>query len=158
LKGDFVFPDDINGSVDHNGHSTTDETEEKPMKKLIDATVKPVLILGGLGTSAAFLYAFRPYFALESIAKLDASRDHIIFVQHWGFMVGLMGAFMVAAAFIESWRTPVILYVLLAKVYMVYLVAANASLPCSQGFHLLAWLDAFLTVWSILYFIALKKR
>ena len=128
------------------------------MKKLIDATVKPVLIIGGLGTAAAFLFAFRPYYALARIADVDLNRDHIIFVQHWGLMVGVLGAFMVAAAFIESWRTPVFLYVLLAKLYMVYLVVDNASLPFSQGFTVPTVMDAFLAVYSILYFIAMKKK
>jgi hypothetical protein len=128
------------------------------MKKLIDATIKPVLIIGGVGTAAAFLYAFRPYFALTNIAKLEVTRDYIIFVQHWGIMVGLIGAFMVAAAFIESWRTPIILYGLLEKAFMVYLVASNASFPYSQGFYVPAAMDTFLTVYSILYFIALKER
>jgi hypothetical protein len=128
------------------------------LKKLIDATIKPVLIIGGLGTAAAFLYAFIPRYAVANIAKLDWVQDHTIFVQHWGIMVGLIGAFMVAAAFIESWRTPIIFYGLLEKAFMVYLVATNASFPYSQGFYAPAAMDAFLTVYSILYFIALKER
>ena len=128
------------------------------MKKLIDATVKPVLILGGLGTAAAFLFAFRPYYALARIADVDLNRDHIIFVQHWGFMVGLLGVFMVAAAFTEAWRTPVILYALLEKVYLVYLVVDNANLPFSQGFTVPAVMDAFLAVYFILYFIAIRQK
>jgi hypothetical protein len=132
--------------------------EVNPMKKLIDATIEPVLIIGGLATAAALLFAFRPYYALANIANVDANRDHIVFVQAWGFMVGLMGVFMVVAALRESWRTPVILYLLLAKVYMVYLVVDNASLPFSRGFHVMAWIDAFLAVYAILYFVALRKK
>ena len=128
------------------------------MKKFIDATIKPVLIIGGLGTAAALLYAFWPHFALANIANLDLVQEDIIFVRHWGIMVGLIGVFMVAAAFIESWRTPIILYGLFEKAFMVYLVAMYSSFPYAQGFYVPAAMDAFLTVYSILYFISLKER
>ena len=128
------------------------------MKKFIDATIKPVLIIGGLGTAAALLYAFWPKYAVANIAKLDWVQDYSIFVQHWGIMVGLIGVFMVAAAFIESWRTPIIFYGLLEKALMVYLVVTNSSFPYAQGFYVPAAMDAFLTVYSILYFISLKER
>jgi len=127
------------------------------MTKFIDVTIKPVLIVGGLGTAAAFLYAFWPEFALANVAKLDFVQDDIIFVRHWGIMVGLIGAFMVAAAFIKSWRTPIMFYGLLEKAFMVYLVATNARFEFSQGFYVPAGMDAIITVYSIVYFASLKK-
>lgn len=127
------------------------------MKKFIDVTIKPVLIIGGLGTAAAFLYAFFPHFALANVAQIDFVQDDIIFVRHWGIMVGLMGAFMVAAAFIESWRTPIMLYGLLEKAFLVYLVATNASFEFAKGFYVPAGMDAMITVYSIVYFASLKK-
>ena len=128
------------------------------MQKLIDATIKPVLIIGGLGTALAGADAFFPRFAVENIQGLEWVQDYTIFVQHWGIMVGLMGVFMVAAAFIESWRLPIILYGLLEKAFMVYLVATNASFPYAEGFYIPATMDSFLTVYSILYFVALRKK
>ena len=130
---------------------------EKIMEKFIAATVKPVLIVGGLGTALAGANAFMPRFAVEKIQGLDWVQDYTIFVQHWGIMVCLIGVFMVAAAFIESWRTPIILYGLLEKAFMVFLVASNASMDYSNGFYVPAVMDAALTVYSILYFISLKK-
>ena len=76
------------------------------MQRFIDKTVKPVLIIGGLGTAAAGLYAFIPQFAVENIAELEFVGHYTIFVQHWGMMVGLFGVMMVAAAFQESLRSP----------------------------------------------------
>ena len=128
------------------------------MKKFIDVTIKPVLIIGGLGTAAAFLYAFWPMFAIANVAELEWVQDYTIFVQHWGIMVGLMGAFMVAAAFIKNWRTPIIFYGLLEKAFMVFLVMTNSGFPYAQGFYAGAAMDTFLTVYSILYFIVLKER
>ena len=69
------------------------------MQKFIDVTIKPVLIIGGIGTALAGLNAFFPRFAVENVQKLEWVPEYTIFVQHWGIMVCLMGVFMVAAAF-----------------------------------------------------------
>jgi len=95
------------------------------MQKFINKTIKPVLIIGGLGTAAAGVDAFFPRFAVENVQKLAFIPDYTIFVQHWGIMVCLMGVFMVAAAFIEAWRVPILLYGMLEKAFMVYLVGSN---------------------------------
>ena len=123
----------------------------------IVVTVKQ-MILDCLGTALAGADAFFPRFAVENIQGLEWVQEYTIFVQHWGIMVGLMGVFMVAAAFIESWRLPIILYGLLEKAFMVYLVATNASFPYAEGFYIPATMDSFLTVYSILYLIALRKK
>lgn len=128
------------------------------MKKFIDLTIKPVLIIGGVGTALAGANAFAPVFAVENIQGLEWVQEYTIFVQHWGIMVCLMGVFMVAAAYIESWRTPIILYGLLEKAFMVYLVVTNASSAFAEGFYVPAGMDSFLTVYSILYFVALRKE
>jgi hypothetical protein len=122
------------------------------MQKFIDVTIKPVLIIGGLGTAAAGLYAFFPQFAVETIANLEFVQDYTIFVQHWGLMVGLIGVMMVAAAFKESWRTPILLYVLIEKAFMVFLVASNLGQTFANGFLVPAAMDTIITVWLLLYF------
>ncbi len=127
------------------------------MKKFIDITIKPVLIIGGIGTALAGANAFAPVFAVENIHGMTWVQDYTIFVQHWGIMVCLMGIFMVAAAYIESWRTPIILYGLVEKAFMVYLVATNASSSFAEGFYLPAGMDTALTIYSILYFVAMKR-
>ena len=124
------------------------------MKTFIDRTIKPVLIVGGLGTAAAGVDAFMPRFAVENIQRMEFIPEYTIFVQHWGIMVCLMGVFMVAAAFVQSWRTPVVLFGMLEKAFMVFLVASNRSEDFSGGFMLPGLMDAFITVWSILYLLA----
>lgn len=128
------------------------------MKKFIDLTIKPVLIIGGIGTALAGANAFAPVFAVENIQELEWVQSYTIFVQHWGIMVCLMGVFMVAAAYKETWRTPIILYGLLEKAFMVFLVTTNSAHPYAEGFYIPAGMDTFLTVYSILYFIALRKE
>ena len=127
------------------------------MKKFIDLTIKPVLIIGGVGTALAGANAFFPRWAVENIQGIEWSQDYTIFVQHWGIMVCLMGVFMVAAAYIESWRTPIILYGLLQKAFMLFLVYSNADFEYSNGYYLPAGMDSFLTIYSILYFRSLRK-
>ncbi len=128
------------------------------MKKFIDRTIKPVLILGGLGTAAAGLNAFLPRFAVENVQQMEFIPEYTIFVQHWGIMVCLIGVFMVAAAFKESWRTPILLYGMIEKAFMVFLVATNLGQDFAAGFMAPAVMDAIITVWSVLYFVTLTRE
>jgi hypothetical protein len=127
------------------------------MQKFIDVTIKPVLIIGGLGTALAGLDAFFPRFAVENVQKLGWVPEYTIFVQHWGIMVCLMGVVMVAAAFKESWRVPILLYGLIEKAFMVFLVASNSGQSFASGFYVPATMDAIITVWSVVYFAALRR-
>ena len=128
------------------------------MKSFIDKTIKPVLVVGGLGTSAAGLNAFLPRFAVEKIQQMEFVPEYTIFVQHWGIMVCLMGVFMIAAAFKKSWRTPILLYSLIEKAFMVFLVATNFGAAFSRGFLVPAIMDALIVLWSIAYFLTLRGR
>jgi hypothetical protein len=127
------------------------------MQKFIDVTIKPVLIIGGLGTAAAGLYALFPQFAVTNIAELEFVQDYTIFVQHWGIMVGLMGLMMVAAAFKPAWVYPVMIYAALEKAFMVYLAVSNSSQSFSEGFWIPATMDATIVLYSLLYFWSLRE-
>jgi hypothetical protein len=128
------------------------------MQKFIDITIKPLLIIGGVGTALAGANAFFPVFAVENIQGIEWVQEYTIFVQHWGIMVCLMGVFMVAAAFIESWRVPIMLYSMIEKAFMVFLVSSNAAFSYSDGFYIPAGMDAIITIYSILYFIEMRKQ
>ncbi len=128
------------------------------MATLIDKTLKPVLIIGGLGTALAGLDAFAPRFAVESVQSLEFIPEYTIFVQHWGIMVCLMGLFMVGAAFKKSWRTPILLYSLIEKAFMVFLVFTNLSHDFSRSFLAPAIMDSVIVLWSLAYFAQLRRR
>jgi hypothetical protein len=128
------------------------------LEKFIDATIKPILIIGGIGTALAGANAFLPKWTTENVQELSWVQDYTIFVQHWGIMVFLMGVFMVAAAYKESWRVPIILYGLIEKAFMVYLVTSNMSADFSNGFYVPGTMDTFLTIYSILYFVDLRNK
>ena len=128
------------------------------MSAFIDKTTKPVLIVGGGGTALAGLDAFLPQFAVENVQNLEWVPEYTIFVQHWGMMVCLIGVFMVAAAFVESWRTPILLYALIEKAFMVFLVVTNLGQAFASGFLLPAMMDALISVWSLVYFASLRRK
>jgi hypothetical protein len=128
------------------------------MNTFIDKTIKPVLILGGIGTALAGLNAFLPRYAVENVQKLDWVGEYTIFVQHWGIMVCLMGVFMVGAAFKESWRTPILLYSLIEKAFMVFLVVSNRDQAFSSGFNVPAVMDSVITAWSLVYFATVTRK
>jgi hypothetical protein len=122
------------------------------MKRFFDLTFKPFFVITGLGTASASLYAFWPRWAAETVGKIPFLPDYTIITQHWGIMVGLMGVFMIAAALKVEWRTPILLYSLFEKAFMVYLVLANRSHSYSQGFKVGAAMDATVVLYTIIYF------
>jgi hypothetical protein len=122
------------------------------MKRFFDLTFKPFFVLTGIGTAAAALYAFWPRWATETAGKIPFVPDYTILTQHWGIMVALMGAFMIAIAFKVEWRNPILIYSLFEKAFMVYLVLANRSQSYSQGFKVGAAMDATVVLYTIVYF------
>jgi len=122
------------------------------MKRFFDLTFKPFFVITGLGTAAASLFAFWPRWTVETVGKLSFIQDYTIITQHWGIMVGLMGVFMIVAAFRVEWRTPILTYSLFEKAFMVYLVLANRSHSYSQGFKAGAVMDATVVLYTIVYF------
>ncbi len=128
------------------------------MQKFIDVTIKPVLIIGGIGTALAGLNAFAPRFAVENVQQMEFIPEYTIFVQHWGIMVCLMGVFMVAAAFKESWRVPILLYSMIEKAFLVFVVVSNLGQTFASGFYVPAAMDAVITAWSVVYFATLIRK
>ena len=110
-----------------------------------------MLLIGGVGTSAALLYALFPAWAIENIGQLPHLESHHIFYQHWGVMVGLLGLMMIAAAYKPQWRGNIMLYMVLEKAFMVGLLIVNWGSPAVAGFYTGAVMDALIVIWSIGY-------
>ena len=122
------------------------------MKRFIGRTIKPFLVIAGLGTCAAGLYVFLPKFAIETVSKLSFVEDYTVFVQHWGMMVLLMVIFMIISAFKVSWRIPILIYSVIEKIFMVFLYISNTSRQFSTGFQGPAIMDAIIVIYLLLYF------
>jgi len=128
------------------------------MKSFIDKTIKPFLVIAGLLTCTAGLYAFLPQFTVENIAKLPFAIDYTIFLQHWGMMVLLVGVFMIISAFRVSWRMPILIYSAIEKAFMVFLYLFNISRPFSAGFAGAAVMDAVIVIYLLSYFWTLREK
>jgi uncharacterized membrane protein HdeD (DUF308 family) len=122
------------------------------MKSFIDKTIKPFLVIAGLGTCGAGLLVFLPQFTVENIFKLPFAEDYTIFVQHWGMMVLLVGVFMIISAFRVSWRMPILIYSAIEKIFYVYLYFFNINRSFSVGFRGSAIMDAIIVMYLLLYF------
>lgn len=91
--------------------------------------LKAFLIIGGLVTMYAVIYAIDPQSALQDMNGLAFDPQYVFLIRHWGIMVGLMGFFIVASAFKTDWQQPIMLYSFLEKLFMVYLFTSNAFMP-----------------------------
>lgn len=115
--------------------------------------LKPFLIVTGLGTAGVFVYALFPAWATETLGKIPAVGTDVVIVRHWGVMVGLMGLFMVGAAFKPEWRSSILLYSAVEKAFMVYLNIIDWNQPYTTGFHVAAIMDGIVVLWIIAYWI-----
>jgi uncharacterized membrane protein YozB (DUF420 family) len=128
------------------------------MKSFIDKTIKPFLIIAGLGTAIAGVSAFLPQYAVENLLKLPFAENYAIIVQHWGMMILLVGIFMIISAFKIAWRIPVLLYSAIEKAFMVFLYIFNASRPFSAGFQGAAIMDGIIFIYLLLYFWTIREK
>ncbi len=87
--------------------------------------LKTFLIIGGLVTMYAGIYAINPETALRDMNNLPYDSNYVFLFRHWGIMVGLMGFFIAASAYVRRWRESIILYSFLEKLFMVYLFVSN---------------------------------
>lgn len=123
-------------------------------QRFFDLTFRPFFVITGIGTAAAGFNAFWPRWAIETLEKLPFIQQYTIILQHWGVMVGLMGVFMIFAAFRADGRNPILIYSAVEKAFMVYLVIANVSQPYSKGFWIAAAVDGTIVLYTVAYFSA----
>jgi hypothetical protein len=97
------------------------------MKPFFKIAFRTFFVVTGAGTALGALNAFWPRWAAERVDRIAFVQDYTIILQHWGFMLGLMGVFMIVAAFQEDWRTPILIYGVFEKAFFTYLVLANGS-------------------------------
>ncbi|MGA7854842.1 MAG: hypothetical protein WCA15_16065 [Candidatus Acidiferrales bacterium] len=122
------------------------------MKRFFELTFRPFFVITGAATTLGALLAFWPQWAAVHVLRIEFAQDYTIILQHWGFLLGLVGVFMIVAAFREDWRQPVLILCACEKAFIVYLVIVNASYPYSHGFWMGAAMDAAVALYTIGYF------
>jgi hypothetical protein len=128
------------------------------MRRFFELTFKPFFVITGAGTAFAGLAALAPRWTVETIQRIAFVADYTLFVRHWGIMVGLAGLFMMAAAFLETWRTPVLIYSAIEKALFVLLCLAGADEPYAAGLLVPAVMDALVVGYVVAYFWAKGNR
>ncbi|MGA8675335.1 MAG: hypothetical protein WB621_08995 [Candidatus Acidiferrales bacterium] len=122
------------------------------MKRFFELTFRPFFVITGAATTLGALLAFWPRWAAVHLLRIDFVQDYTIILQHWGFLLGLVGVFMIVAAFREDWRQPVLILCCCEKAFVVYLVIVNARYPYSHGLRMGAARDATVALYTIGYF------
>jgi hypothetical protein len=128
------------------------------MKRFFDVTFRPFFVFTGMVTALGALNAFWPEWTAEKVDLIPFVQDYTIILQHWGFMLGLMGIFMIIAAFYKAWRNPILIFSASEKGFIVYLVATNFSRPYARGLWAGAAMDATVVLYTIFYFIVCGFR
>ncbi len=95
---------------------------------------------------------------MANIAGLGFRQEYTIFVQHWGFTVGLIGVMMIVAAFRPAWVLPVLIIVAVEKTFIVYLAVSNINEDFAAGFRVPAAMDAVIVIYALLYFWSLRAK
>jgi hypothetical protein len=122
------------------------------MKHFFDHTFRPFFIVTGIGTALGGLAALWPRWTAEKVVLIPYDQDYTLILQHWGFMLGLMGVFMIVAALWTPWRKPILSFSVFEKAFLVYLVLTNVSRPYARGLWFGAGMDATVVVYTVVYF------
>jgi hypothetical protein len=122
------------------------------MKRFFELTFRPFFVITGAATALGALNAFWPRWTVKQVLGIDFVQDYTIILQHWGFMLGLMGTFMIVAAYRADWRKPILTFCACEKAFVAYLVVANVRYPYSHGLWMGAGMDATVALYTIAYF------
>ena len=123
------------------------------LDKFVEKTLKPFLIVAGLGTCIPLYVALVPTRALPGAFKLDYVANYTIIAQHWGMMVFCLGAFLIVSAFRCHLRFAAIVFSTVGKSFIVFLCLSNFGKPAASGFVEPLVMDSIIVLYSILYFL-----
>jgi hypothetical protein len=123
-----------------------------------------MLLVMGLATSGAFIFAIAPKWAIVNLLRLPVSENftssyfdqgHYFFYYHWGVMVGFMGVVMVVSAFKKSWQQPAVFFSFAEKFWFVllYVFSRGFANENTHGFFPVLIVDSIVSVWTIGYWI-----
>ena len=122
---------------------------------MINAYIKPILIVSGLVTAAAVAVFFAPATVLAMyFEQVPSDALSLAIARHWGLMVFCIGALIVWAAYRPELRTPVLVLACLEKVALVIGIFA-LPLQARPKASVVALTDATFTVLYLLYLAGL---
>jgi hypothetical protein len=82
-----------------------------------------IMLIVGLLTAGSFVFFLAPgRFAASVLGRDELSPALLLLTRHWAFLVFLIGAFLISAAFIPAWRLPALAITFLEKISFAILV------------------------------------
>ncbi|GGP81293.1 hypothetical protein [Shewanella ulleungensis] len=112
------------------------------MTEFFKRTQTLALFIAGFGTSLGGLYTLAPQWALAQLNQLPYMVSDTIFIQHWGFLVLMMGCSFFIAIFRHDWVVPIFWVALIEKLFFVSLVIGHSSQSFIDGFWLSMVMDS----------------
>src|SRR5262245_32032194 len=129
------------------------------LNAFIAGTIKWFLLVFGVLTAMTLPFAIDIGLLTPMLGGLvDYTPSSVPALRHWGIMVFGIGALMVAAAFRPWLRFETMVFSILEKAFLVFLVASNFGQPWAKGYLAPALIDATIVAYSILYFISDQGR
>ncbi|MFA5960509.1 MAG: hypothetical protein WC785_08325 [Tatlockia sp.] len=128
------------------------------LKKLINRTLKPFLVLAGLATLSVGLLLVNPSTMFHALFQYAYSPDYAIIILHWSFMITLVGLAMIYSAFVERGRVPILLFALMEKVGFVALIGIYWHAETTRGYFPALIMDSFISLYLFLYFVSFVWR
>ena len=127
------------------------------MAEFFKRTQTLALLIAGLGTSLGGLYTLAPQWALGQLNQLPYIASDTIFIQHWGFLVLMMGCSFLIAIFRNDWIISVFWVALIEKLFFVSLVISHSSEPFINGFWLSMAMDCVICLYIAAYLMSCRQ-
>ena len=125
------------------------------LEEFVKLTIMPYLLVGGLITTVTIIFAFAPQKAVMRSLKLDWHEEYSPVVRHWGFMVLLVGIFLIWAAFDRTVLFPAMVLSTVEKAFMVFLFFSNVKKDWIRGYRPMGVIDTIMVIYALLYFAVL---
>ncbi len=90
---------------------------------MMTSPLQMIMIVVGLLTAGSVIFFLIPgRFAQVILGTTEAGPVLLLLTRHWAFLVFLIGAFLISAAFIPAWRLPALLITFFEKFSFAVLV------------------------------------
>lgn len=117
---------------------------------MLEKTIKPCLILAGIITCGLGVLLISPQTMISQLLKLPFQENYTIIIQHWSFIITLVGIAIIIAAFVPHLRYPVLMFALIEKVGFVVLGLIHLHEPGTQGFIPAMIVDSIISLYLII--------
>ena len=128
--------------------------------RFIGFSLRGVLIIFGFATCVAILGAFNVELMnrvlFRGLLEFTPSSEPI--VRHWGLMIFLVGALMIASSFWPWLQFATILVATIEKAFILWLTLSARDQPWGQAYLTSGLIDGTFALYGVLYFLSSHGR